>query len=686
MTRYTWVAASQLTLPALQRVSSRACLSCGQPADSYCSRCGLAPYCGLRCQTVDWVRRHRSVCHNLARVTPAVQTLVPQATPLRRPHSPAQVGHARRLEKREEPTTNDRMNRNAGQSKSYRGNMSLKNRNMRRPMQHNANTTVPADEESFEPRETTKTLPKQPSPAKSSTKEQLKLPVHKKPVAVEPEVPKPIKEREVKTMAKALTVADTTPIRKIVPKNYVVETLSIGDTALLSVDARAADCKSGTDGYICLSLHEASERDYQLLCGDYSADCEAQTTPYKPNPGEVFSYCNPEDGAWYRAKLLNATQAALIDSSKLVALSPSDRCRKMTPEYESIPEFCCALDAKGLEIGISLKCTLISKTGDGFKVQLENAETGASVGEGVVSRWKPQVDYAAPSNGTPAVVIPVVKRPDLVNNSSVFLVDATAADAIFVRPGDKDSLRRYDGILQDVLQYGMTATPIESPPLKGQVVIGKFTDGNCYRALCKRTNVSQNKYLLEYIEFGNTEINTRETIYACPPQLGLEAHPTVVSQARLRGSAALTPPALQYLDGVKDGASELTLTLSDGSKSAPSGAEVDLVITKSKESLNQKVEELCTPEWKKIEKSGGDVIQSPTLTFADLEHLDLPEEGCVLDILDISVLSFGSVNACLKDLPYAKEVFTTLTEQVTFTNIALQTRLYPLVGVDCTDG
>ncbi|XP_047542916.1 uncharacterized protein LOC125075261 isoform X3 [Vanessa atalanta] len=682
---FSSAAGDSLTLPALQRVSSRACLACGQPADSYCARCGLAPYCGLRCQTVDWVRRHRSVCHNLARlnestdntndaevapaVTPAVQTsLVPQAPPLRRPHSPAQTVHARRQEKREDTNTNDRQNRNSGQNKSYRGNTSFKNRNLRRPMQQNTNNaTVPDEEESFEPKEPTKkTEPKQPSPVKSAAaKEQPKLPVHKKPAAVEPEVPKSNKEQEVKTSTKALTVNDTTPIRKLVPKNYVVETLSIGDTVLLSVDAKAADCKSKTDGYICLSLHETSERDYQLLCGDYSADCEAETTLYKPNPGEVFSYCNPEDGAWYRAKLLNAAQAALIDSSKLVTISPSDKCQKMTPKYENIPEFCCALDARNLEIGNSLKCTLISKTEDGFKVELENAETGTSVGEGVVSRWKPQVDYVVPSNGTPAVVIPAVKRPDLINNSSVLLVEATAMDSIFVRPSDKDSLRKYDGILQDVLHYGMTAIPIENPPLKGQVVIGKFTDGNCYRALCKRTNVNQNKYLLEYIEFGNTEINTKETIYACPPELNLESQPTVVSLAKLRvGVSGLTAAGAEFLENVKDTAADLTLTLADGSKSAPSGAEVNLVVSKSKESINKKLEELCTPEWKKIENSGGDVIQSPTLTFSDLEHLDLPEEGCVLDILDISVLSFGSVNACLKDLPYAKEVFTTLTEQM----------------------
>ena len=50
------------------------------------------------------------------------------------------------------------------------------------------------------------------------------------------------------------------------------------------------------------------------------------------------------------------------------------------------------------------------------------------------------------------------------------------------------------------------ASPIKENPQKGQTVIAKFTDGLWYRALCKRTNHTQNRYQLEYIEYG--EYNT----------------------------------------------------------------------------------------------------------------------------------------------------------------------------------
>lgn len=51
-------------------------------------------------------------------------------------------------------------------------------------------------------------------------------------------------------------------------------------------------------------------------------------------------------------------------------------------------------------------------------------------------------------------LIPEVPRPDVVNNSTVLLVEASKADAVFVRPSNGDSQRQYDAVLQDVLLYG----------------------------------------------------------------------------------------------------------------------------------------------------------------------------------------------------------------------------------------
>ncbi|XP_039762730.1 uncharacterized protein LOC120635687 isoform X4 [Pararge aegeria] len=675
------------------RAGSRLCLWCGSAADAYCARCGVAPYCGAQCQQRDWVHRHHSVCHNLARnkqVTEvdkeikAAESTAP--APLRRPHSPVASNS-------KSDENNDRSRKNfmpAGQTRFQQGNRNQnhqntknssnrggantgpRNTNTRRPMRQN--DADEGEQDSWEPRAPPKSdsvphsVPKAVVTNVASTPVAIPAPSKPyQPVNKEPELPKIKTVPEVKKVLPLVTVSDTTPTRKIVPKNYLIGTLAIGDTGLLSVDVKASDCRSKASGYVCLSLHEKCEQDYQMLCADYSVESET-AADYKPNPGELFSYCNPEDGAYYRARLLNATSAALIDSSKIVNISPTDKLKIITPKYAELVEFSCVLDAPNVKIGDNVRITLKAKTPEGYKVQIENAETGASVGEGEVCRWMPLVEYPVPkplpTAPAPAVEVP---RPNLKNNSTVLLVEASALDRALVRPADTESMRKFDTVLQDVLQFGMNASPIKEPPQKGQVVIGKFSDGLCYRALCIRTSVKMNKYKLEYIEFGNIEINTLETIYACPQELDLNTKPTVVSVAKIQTNAmALTPAAEGYIEILRDTNAELILTLPDGSASAPSGAEVKLSIAKNKESVNKKIELMCTPDWKKIEENGGDVVDTKPLMLSDLEYLELPAGGGEFEILDVSMISQGALCGCQKipGRPGADATLAAMTKQI----------------------
>nr|XP_034838815.1 uncharacterized protein LOC117994948 [Maniola hyperantus] len=330
-----------------------------------------------------------------------------------------------------------------------------------------------------------------------------------------------------------------------------------------------------------------------------------------------------------------------------VDLTPIDKCKKAARDF----------------IGDNLRITLKSKSADGFKVQVENAETGASTGEGEVSRWRPLVEHPVPKP-VPAVVIPEIPRPDLKNKSTVLFAEMTSLDRALVRPADIESKRKFDLVLQDVLQFGMKASPIKEPPQKGQVVIGKFSDGNWYRALCKRTNVNANKYQLEYIEFGNVEVNTRETIYACPQELDLNSNPTVVSVVNLQvGDNSLTPAALEYIAKLRDKETELLLTLPDGAKSAPSGSAVSLSVAQNKESVNKMIEQMCKPDWKKIEEKGGDVLETQPLMLSDVEYVEMPTGACKIDILDVNTLRDGSVCGC-QVIPGAEEALNALAKRM----------------------
>ncbi|XP_059054994.1 uncharacterized protein LOC131849029 [Achroia grisella] len=455
------------------------------------------------------------------------------------------------------------------------------------------------------------------------------------------------------------SLTDVTPIKKpLVPKSYLIEQLKINDTVLLSVESAASECGIKRSGFVCLSMHESYQDQYQKLCEDYVFDCEADTAAFAPAIGEVFSYLSPADGGWYRARKVAANRAALLDSCRLVALQSTDKCKKLPSNYEGIPEFACLLNAN-VKLGENLTCKILAKRNDGFKVHIENIETNIVVGEGEVSRWVPDIEYPATAQKSP---VPEVIRPAVSNNSKVLLVDMTESDRVFVRPADPTAMRQFDDLLQNVVLAAANASPLTEPPHQGDTVIGQYTDGLFYRALCKRTNVKQNKYLLEYIDFGNVEITKLEKLYACPEEYQMSAEPTLAARVTIQLPAALTPPAVEFINKLKDSNAELMLTIPTGEKTAPSGSAVNLMVMKNNQSVDRRLEELCTPDWKKFEEKGGDVVDTEPVMYTDLEYLELPARNCEVEVLDISTLQSGTVSGCQLNVKHAD--FDKLTERM----------------------
>ncbi|KAL4708901.1 hypothetical protein ACJJTC_001700, partial [Scirpophaga incertulas] len=452
--------------------------------------------------------------------------------------------------------------------------------------------------------------------------------------------------------------------------------LSVGDTVALSVDALSAECRGQKDGFVCLSLHERFQDDFQALCTSYFEACAADTEEFTPKPGDAFSYYRAEDAAWYRARCVAQGLAALLDSGKVVCWEKSkgDKLRRLAAQHAAAPEFCCVLSAQGLKVGDNVTCTLTAKTTDGFTVALEDIENKVKIGEGVITRWLPTVEYTthaatastAAATATPTSEIPSIPRPQLVHGSRVFLVDASEPSRTFVRPTAVESQRKYDEILQEVVLCGRNAT-VANTPTKGQMVIGKFEDGLHYRAKCLRTNIAKNKYMLEYIEFGNIEITQLEKLTGCPSKLDLSTVPTEASQATLKigWTGEFSASAKEYIQQLKDDTVELVLNLPSGAASAESGSEVLLTVAKTNESVNKKVEELCTPEWKKLEMNGGDVVDCERLMYHRLEREEFPATGCVLQILDLSEFEANSLSVCVKGNPREKYVATQLRQKIT---------------------
>ncbi|XP_037299873.1 uncharacterized protein LOC115453403 isoform X2 [Manduca sexta] len=262
-------------------------------------------------------------------------------------------------------------------------------------------------------------------------------------------------------------------------------------------------------------------------------------------------------------------------------------------------------------------------------------------------------------------LVSYVSHTYIHSGSLVVLVDAAPCAGgvrACVRRADSDAQRHFDAVLQDVVMYGVAATPLKEPPLQGQTVVGKFSDGLHYRALCRRTNIKQNKYQLEYIEYGNIEVSKLEMLYPCPQEYDVGQVPTVVSVVTLDVGAELTAAALEYLEQLKE--QEMMLTLPDGAKTAPSGSAAILTVIKTNENMQKKLVELSTPDWKKIEERGGDVVETQCLMYSDMECLQLPSTGGMLQVLDVSLLADGSVSACQEGLAHAQYVFTHLASMM----------------------
>ncbi|XP_073966096.1 vreteno [Choristoneura fumiferana] len=366
------------------------------------------------------------------------------------------------------------------------------------------------------------------------------------------------------------------------------------------------------------------------------------------------------------------------------ALAAGADCRPLPPRYGALPEYSCLLGAPAAQIGDNFMCTVVSKSGGTLNVALVNIATNAPQGSGTVQRWLPTVDYpaepatAAAAPAAPAATataspsIPEVPRPPLTDKSRVILVDATEPSRLFVRSSDVEQQREFDDIVMEIAVYGMTAKPLTEPPVVGQTVVAKYTDDMCYRALCRRVNSKLNKYLLEYIEYGNTTVAYLEGIYACPPELTLSSRPTLVSQATLQMSQkSFNDAAMQFLDGLKNETTELILSTASGAASAASGSAVRLSVAQSALDVNRTVSALCTPEWVKLLERGGDVMDVRAPMYEELDYVDLPSGSFELVVLDTNMLRGGSIAGHERGAPHAAKALALSEALAEYCNSAL---------------
>ncbi|XP_045525669.1 uncharacterized protein LOC123714981 isoform X3 [Pieris brassicae] len=672
-------AGDSLKVPGLQRASQRLCLDCGGRGELFCSGCGVAPYCSPKCQRSDWVKRHKTVCHNLASFRTPDQLEVNHSEKEETIHSDSkEMTRNHRLPKHQRLQTQD------DEDWSRKTESDRNDKRFERKPQTSTRTSVPTTGPLRRPKcldpDILDIQADKPAPSEMNSTE--KLNAVRAPAADRRPNSRPLKgidtqksngngpiakpnahnsiqppKRQVHK-EKTQTAPVVIPNIQILPQMYIVATFEVGDTFLLSVEADVKECLSKQKGFICIALNTSCEDKYNVLCSDYCVSCEAETDTYTPKPGELFSYNNREDeDGWFRARCLNSTSAALIDACQIASFA-AGICKKIPSSFQDIPEFCCVLDAD-VSIGDQLSATIVSKLAcESVRVDLRNASTNEKLGHATISRWSPDIDLPL-QTGNP---IPQVPRPSIKNNSRVILIEASKLDAVYIRSADSNTARQFNGAVQEAILCGQKGTPLKEPPARGQVVIAKYKDGIFSRALVQRINATRTKYLLEYIEFGYVEPQTLETLYPCPDKLSLENQPTVVSCVTVSTEYPdITEPAKEYINKVRDEELELILTLADA-ETAPSGGEVSLTLEKNKENFNRKVVEMCKPGWKLMELKGTDVVELAPIMYYEIDYVSVPASGCDFIVLDIGTLFAGLLSGYPSDTPRASFILDNLPD------------------------
>ncbi|XP_045508874.1 uncharacterized protein LOC123704536 [Colias croceus] len=335
-----------------KRVSRRECIHCGVRAELYCAGCGITPYCGSACQRTDWVKRHRTVCHNLARLNEAADLTennnnIPDE--VKSPSIPVHQSQQRRARspkhrQRDDDDTSARTDSDdtkrfdkKNQASTRGRNFSPRTCNMRRPNVQN-NRREETVEERDGPRENqimeAFSFPP-PLDPHTALLHYYSTPIVRSLMEAQERGYYHFKGSQPPGIAQRLNVRDTirpnkeekpqqekiipepTPKSDILPEQHTAGAASINDLIYISVESLAKNCATKQGGYVCIALPEKDEASYHVLCSDYPRECDEDNEEFTPKPGDLFSYRSPEDGAWYRARRLNATSAALIDSCKL---------------------------------------------------------------------------------------------------------------------------------------------------------------------------------------------------------------------------------------------------------------------------------------------------------------------------------------------------------------------------------
>lgn len=382
---------------------------------------------------------------------------------------------------------------------------------------------------------------------------------------------------------------------------------------------------------------------------------------YRPIIGDmVLALTAPgsaeDGGTWNRARVLSVSNSGFchVNFCDIGCTGTVKVVKKLSQDLASIPEF-------------AARCSVISPTESKGKLwSAENRhflftvtgvdETQKAVTCVLQSTTKEEICKAVLKRWVPAVDDEELKCVEVKNNASVVLQVFFDQKSLHIRPASSSAKDMFYQLNQDVGRHCIEASELDHLPAKNELVACKFVeDGNYYRA--KVLDVSEDNVKVVYVDYGNLDCATRDRLK--PLSDSLKRIPCMTVKVGLKDALdkPLTLDANDFLSDLVGREVEMKLILTGSRKD-----EVQLILPDGS-SLNDTLNTMLEPQWKRAMAAGKDPRECGTFMGDDIKYLELPV-GQTIDFIVLHKLDSVTVMGCDVNREIMMYVHTSMKDEI----------------------
>ncbi|XP_043460840.1 uncharacterized protein LOC122497659 [Leptopilina heterotoma] len=371
------------------------------------------------------------------------------------------------------------------------------------------------------------------------------------------------------------------------PTGCILDHLEADDKGLIEVHTELGKSK-----FSITIIPQRFSKYYEKVLVHFGTYCgnASKTQSYTPTmEGEIVAGRRADDD-WIRGQVLSLDTPIKVASIDDGRVSLIQHCLKMPSEFAEVCTFAATCSIQDLKEKVeSLEhfsfVVLSSKIVDGkANAEIMLTRDNNTSFKADLTQWQPPPEQIG------------VTMPKLKTNTEIIITAFRSQSLIYVRSLETSEVERYNRLLQEVAKVAQSAQKLKNVPVIGEMILSKYEDNNYYRAVI--TKIDGDKIFITYIDFGNVEVTTLTDMREMPNSLKQQNSATVrVSLKGVPSDVPMTEGLANYLAHFTQMEQPLKMTF----EGSPLDDGVELK-TASRESVNEKVNQLLNPNWKEAEK------------------------------------------------------------------------------------